>query len=455
MRLQHIQFKNINQFKNLSIDLSNSTSTMTVILGEQDSGKTSILKNIFHTLSWFSARYKDLRTAGIVIADSDMYDDSLYASIQIEVSYPKELGSLLEDAGAQPDVDGLCLWQLIKTRNSPLGIGLSRPETTQLEKLVTRYQKQLIQDPLFSIPCIAYYPVERFVHEANIQNKNAATNLGSLHHAYDLTSLSFTMFSKFFDWYREVYDLENAQTAQLLKQYLDPEQRFQGYDQMNELFSGLEQAYRLSPQRCLNSLRSTLHSVLPEMGELFIEFQPRLRLMITFNGQKIPFMQLSQSYRIWVALVGDLVRRACLLNPQSLYPCMEAEGIVMIDEVDAFLDQAHRHNILTRLQRAFPRMQFIVSALNSDIVEQNNEVACFQLLDQQLFKLDFAEHQQKLQSIYQGLEIDTQIESLPQEATHSETSPALSSLEDIISLAEQLNENERAQLLEHVKKITP
>lgn len=37
-------------------------------------------------------------------------------------------------------------------------------------------------------------------------------------------------------------------------------------------------------------------------------------------------------------MLGDIVRRMCLLNPLSLYPCIEGDGILMIDELDAQLD---------------------------------------------------------------------------------------------------------------------
>lgn len=454
MRLQRLELKNLQQFSSLKIDFSSATAALpfTVFFGEQNAGKTTILKHLFQGLSWFAGRHKDLRGVGIIIIDQDIQLDAKQATIEIQVQYPKELGVLAADDQATAKIEGECHWQIHKAKSTSATIGLSRAETTDLEQLVTRYQQQLEQDPLFSTPCICYYPIERFVHEVNLQVKNTSSSLFPLQNAYDLVNLTFTTFLKFFEWLREIHDLENAQSAQLLKQYLNPETRFHTQEQLNEVFSQLEQAHRLAPQRCLNSLRSTIRTVLPEIRDIYIEFQPKLQLMVQYHEQQMPFLQLSQSLRTWIALVGDIVRRLCILNPNSLYPCLEGEGIVLIDEIDTQLDEPHRQNIISRLHRAFPRLQFIVSAMNHDVIEPDQEIECFQLKQQKATKLDLNAHQLKLQSIYQSLSYDIAHETLPDAAEKSLFADTKLSLDEMIGLIEQFNEQEQAQLLQHLKK---
>jgi hypothetical protein len=242
------------------------------------------------------------------------------------------------------------------------------------------------------------------VHEVNLNIKNTQSALTPIHQAYDQVSLSFTTFNKFFEWLREVHDLENAQSAQLLRQYLDPQTRLADQVQFDELFSQLEHAYRLAPQRCLNSLRSAIHIVMPEIEDIFIEYQPKLRLMVKYQGKITPFLQLSQTEKTCCALVGDIVRRLCILNPNSLFPCLEGDGIVLIDDVDAHLDLTHRQQILQRLHRAFPRIQFIATATHSDMVEFQSDVECFELKYAQAHRLDLSAHQQRLAQVYQSLQ---------------------------------------------------
>ena len=172
MRVHSFSLKQIHHFKTLTLDFESGTqdTAITVLLGEQNTGKSLILKNLFHTLSWFAARLKDLRSAGIVIADQDMRPDASQAALTVTIQYPDILGSTPE---------------------------------AELDLLIPHYQKQLQQDPHFGLPCIAYYPAQRFVYEVNLHAKNSSV----LHtqHAYDLTANQFTTFNKFFEWLQALY----------------------------------------------------------------------------------------------------------------------------------------------------------------------------------------------------------------------------------------------------------
>ena len=426
MRLIAVQLQHINQFDHLAVRLQSGQSKLPIslFLANQNAGKSNLLKQIFHGLSWLPARYKDLRSAGAIMPDSDIQTDALQAQIQITIEYPAELLPKPDDSQVQqdnsqdkqsektteessaksPSIRSQCHWTIKKIRSTPSSIALSRVDTNGLDALIPQYQKLMESDPYFTLPCLSYYPSERFVHEVNLNIKNTQSALTPIHQAYDQVSLSFTTFNKFFEWLREVHDLENAQSAQLLRQYLDPQTRLADQVQFDELFSQLEHAYRLAPQRCLNSLRSAIHTVMPEIEDIFIEYQPKLRLMVKYQGQITPFLQLSQTEKTCCALVGDIVRRLCILNPNSLFPCLEGDGIVLIDDIDAHLDQTHRQQILQRLHRAFPRIQFIATATHSDMVEFQSDVECFELKYAQAHRLDLSAHQQRLAQVYQSLQ---------------------------------------------------
>lgn len=430
MRLIAVQLQHINQFDHLAVRLQSGQSKLPIslFLANQNAGKSNLLKQIFHGLSWLPARYKDLRSAGAIMPDSDIQNDALQAQIQITIEYPAELLPKPDDSQVQqdspqdkqseqplekpteqssakaPSTRPQCHWTIKKIRSTPSSIALSQADTNGLDALIPQYQKLMGSDPYFTLPCLAYYPSERFVHEVNLNIKNTQSALIPTHQAYDQVSLSFTTFNKFFEWLREVHDLENAQSAQLLRQYLDPQARLADQVQFDELFSQIEHAYRLAPQRCLNSLRSAIHTVMPEIEDIFIEYQPKLRLMVKYQGQITPFLQLSQTEKTCCALVGDIVRRLCILNPNSLFPCLEGDGIVLIDDIDAHLDLTHRQQILQRLHRAFPRIQFIATATHSDMVEFQSDVECFELKYAQAHRLDLSAHQQRLTQVYQSLQ---------------------------------------------------
>ncbi len=65
---------------------------ITLIMGDQGSGKTSILKLTYQVLTWFAARYKDLRAAGVVMLDQDIMLTRLQSKIDIRVQIPEDIG---------------------------------------------------------------------------------------------------------------------------------------------------------------------------------------------------------------------------------------------------------------------------------------------------------------------------------------------------------------------------
>ncbi len=170
MKIQSIHLKHILHFADLKVDFSYHDKPVTLILGDQASGKTSILRFSYQALTWFAARYKDLRSAGVVMLDHDIMLNRLQSKIDIQVAVPAELYALKPTAVRYCDLQPYS-WQLYKTLNQQ-GIGISRVETLELEQLVNLYQQATLQDPLQGLPLIAYYPAERFVNEMNILSKN-------------------------------------------------------------------------------------------------------------------------------------------------------------------------------------------------------------------------------------------------------------------------------------------
>lgn len=134
----------------------------------------------------------------------------------------------------------------------------------------------------------------------------------------------------------------------------------------------------------LTALREALSIVLPELRQIYLDYQPKLQLMVRYQDHTFSFQQLSSSIRNWIALVGDIVRRLCLLNPHSLFPCQEGTGILLIDEIDHQLDQDMAAVILPRLHQAFPNLQIIVTGNRPELLEQAQDFQCLKLENKQL-----------------------------------------------------------------------
>ena len=364
MKLYALHLHNTAHFPKLVLNIP-ADCTVTVISGAQSTGKTTILKNLYHALTWFQGRYRDLKTAGVVMVAQDIRHQTLASQLRISVRISPELHQFSQEISPEERRPRIYTWQLKKTQNPTTSI--STVETTQLENLVKVYQRAIKHDPDYGLPLIAYYPAERFINEVNLLSKNNPQVLQPMH-AYDLASLPYTTFSRFFEWLREVHDVENAHSAAYLEHLSQIE------------LSDFQAQFQLQPLRPhLTALRNSLNTVLPEVEDLILEYQPKIQLKVKVRGQVLLYQQLSNSLKVWIALIGDVVRRLCVLNPEQLEPCLMGDGILMIDQIEQQLDEAHCAEILTRLEHAFPKLQIIVTTSQAELLQQKSSYQYLQL----------------------------------------------------------------------------
>lgn len=416
MKLESIQFKHIALFHDLKIQFQYDKQPITLILGEQATGKSMLLKHTYHALTWFPARFKDLRSPGIVMPDQDITYSRLQAKIEVSIQIPPEFGQLPESTSAQQADPSLCSWKLFKTLNAS-GIGISQVETQQLDQATALYQQVTRKDPLQGLPLVAYYPAERFVNDINVLNKNLPGITQSIS-AYDISPVPFTTFTRFFEWLREISDIENAQAAYVVQRIISKQSDPQNQTELlNQLQKELSQQPKQLPSPNLYALKNALNIIFPELKDLYLQYQPRLQLMVDYDGQTLPFQQLSSTIKTWIALVGDVARRLCLLNPLSLNPCLEGEGVLLIDQIDAQLDSLHCSEILNRLHQAFPRLQIIATGSREELLEHASAYQCLKLEHGRVTKLDINTTQQQLERIYTLLQGNEPL------ASHVETQP--------------------------------
>ncbi|MEW8333771.1 MAG: AAA family ATPase [Candidatus Thiodiazotropha sp.] len=79
------------------------------------------------------------------------------------------------------------------------------------------------------------------------------------------------------------------------------------------------------------------------------------------RGLQIPFPALSDGYRAFLGWVGDLLYHVCITCPSGK-KLVDNHGIVMVDEIDLHIHPKWQFQILPRLSRALPNIQFIVTS---------------------------------------------------------------------------------------------
>ena len=99
----------------------------------------------------------------------------------------------------------------------------------------------------------------------------------------------------------------------------------------------------------------------------------------------------------------DITRRLCLLNPHCFDPCLEGEGILLIDQIDHQLDQ----NMSAEIFRAF--VSSISKTTNhcfgnrDELLEHALEYQCLQLSDKEIYEMNIEKSQQQLSQLYNEL----------------------------------------------------
>lgn len=445
MHIQALQLKHTLHFSDIQLQFNYPQCPVTLILGNQGTGKTTLLRFSYQALTWFAARYRDSRAAGLVMQDQDITQNRLQSKIDIRIGFPEEMGSLPESSQSESANLQSCSWQIYKTLNSQ-GLGFSKAETSQLESMLSLYHKARLHDPLLGLPLIAYYPAERFTNEVNLLSKNNPAILQSAH-AYEIAAIPFTTFARFFEWFREISDIENAQSAKIMDQILARALQQPENIGGDKLARQIEKAQAHLHAPNLTALKQALSLVLPEVSQIYLKYQPKLQLMVTYQQQTFSFQQLPNSMRNWIALVGDIVRRLCLLNPNSLFPCQEGTGILLIDAIDHQLDQEMAAVILSRLHQAFPNLQIIATGNRPELLEQAHAFQCLKLENKQLHPIHLESMKTQFDQIYAELELQRNKDISPEDTLLETVTEPITPLAVLQMIQQQLNPEQQQELL--------
>lgn len=328
MKLQNLSLENFQACEQLNIELG---SRLTILLGNNGSGKTSVLDGLAIGLGAVLTHLPAVSGIGFK-KTGDIYQQgnkvAPYARISLEM--PNKVK-----------------WDRLKRRDKSRNTAKAIPRTLGLKSLEA-YLDEMIIDPLnteqeYELPMMAYYGVSRAVLEVPLRRKGfpkSHTRLEALSQSLEAQS----SFKSAFIWF---YNKENEE-HRLQKEKL---------------------SFDITLKE-LDAVRHAIRCIFPDISNPHIEVNP-LRLAVTINGETLDLMQLSDGYKTLLGLVIDLSMRMGLANPHLDNP-LDAEAIVMIDEVDLHLHPSWQQRVLGDLLRTFSNTQFIVTTHSPFVVEALN-----------------------------------------------------------------------------------
>ena len=365
MQIQSFSLKNIGQFQDLSVSLAPTTqftSNITVFIGNNGSGKTSLLKSVATALTWFVARLKHDKSNGTPIPESVILNTANAAAVEI----------IVNDQNLRQQRQAYT-WRITKNRTARKAEFSTY--LSELNQLTDYYKQWLGDDDQSSLPLIAFYPVERSVIDIplKIREKHQFLQIDG----YDNALNNAVDFRRFFEWFRDREDVENEFIKDLIlriKQDANDEELFRKVDQYNSgKFKDVQ----------LEAVRQAIYAFMPSFKNLQVSRKPRLAMIIDKNDKTLNVNQLSQGEKSLMALVGDIARRLAMMNPKLDNP-LHGKGIILIDEIDMHLHPQWQRSIIQRLQTTFPNCQFILTTHSPLVISDTQNILVYDLDGQEV-----------------------------------------------------------------------
>ena len=356
----HIEKLHIQNFRGLREVILNFPQTnLTVLIGINGAGKSSVLDCMAIMLAQFLARLRNSKKVEVRLTENDIniHSDFTANTITIFTGERERLS-----------------WRMVQER-----VYRQNPSNyDEINSYIKRLQDSFKSHPDLNLPVMVYYQTHRMVlkNPYTFNNKGSKKAKKEVHYQFYAYEKAFSTgvnnFQDFFDWFKEEEDYENEIRLRNNPDYRNPKieiirrailnflERFS-----NSHFSDLR-VVRATTERDFNFGHSS---------------QPSLT--ITKNRQYLRLEQLSDGEKMLLMLVTDLARRLAIANPSS-NDALSGEGIVLIDEIDLHLHPQWQRTVIQSLTQTFPNCQFIVTTHSPQVLSRVRRENVFILENSQL-----------------------------------------------------------------------
>ncbi len=371
MEIRKIRLNNVGRFTDLGVAFAPTekhASKVTVFVGNNGAGKTTILKSIATSLSWLVGRIRTDNGGGSPIAEGVVTNGASFGTIETEV------GGI-----SHPSVSSASIFSWALARTLPGHKPRLNSHLVKLSELADCYRFHIdLVDNDGSLPLIVFYPVERSVLEVPLTSRKSEKPFDQFD-GYENALNGGVDFGRFFEWFRDREDTENEQGISSV--VMEQLKKISSTDE--KLATKLKHMHLASRDPQLNSVRSAVEIFMPDFKNLRVQRKPRLHMAIDKLGKTLNVSQLSQGEKSLMALVGDIARRLAIMNP-SLNNPLEGAGVVLIDEVDLHLHPKWQRSLITQLTETFPNCQFILTTHSPLVISDTKDVLCYVLDDGEL-----------------------------------------------------------------------
>lgn len=345
MYIKNIRLQNYRNYEHLNLDLGKRT---TVLIGKNGMGKTNMITALKQSLSFIFTKSSKVSQSNFIAntiqkvksfettdAIRKIKQDGTQAS---EGTFPVQIETTIE-VGEDAPLD-------VVFRRESMSSGMKELFTPEAIRFWKHY------NTLEDLPVLAFYS-DSFPHEKATIGKKIQDLLNS--------EFGISQSAGYYNW-------DDPRDCGLVwQQYFAMQWKNDKYGHSNKH----EAEYLSAVSGCLKAFAAPLQDAVEnedfELKEITVMSRGKedIPVLLFANGMVSDFESLPAGYRRALDIAFDLANRAFLLNNNC-----NPSGICFIDEVDLHLHPSLAQEILDRLLRAFPRMQFVVST-HSPVVLSN------------------------------------------------------------------------------------
>ncbi|MFZ4557824.1 MAG: AAA family ATPase [Pseudanabaena sp.] len=354
MKIKNLHIQNLRGIRDLSIDIDGASPI--VFLGENGSGKTTILKGIARFAANlfldFTGRTKSSKSYEILSRHFKLRPN-------IDISYGCEQAS----TSIEFDFSSVKFQNLRIT--SSYKVNSDKPyllptNSKEIKNKRDSYEKWILstlkEDSHASLPICAYYSVSRSIESVLLDSTEVLEDDSTEVLEEDQNESNYILypqlliykeelvsrqnFPRFFKWFKVREDLENEHRLNRNNEYRD---------------------------RQLQSVREAITSIIPEFTNLRIKRSP-LDMVVLKNNQELSFDSLSDGEKCFLAMVGDIARRLAIANPDINKNPLNGYGLILIDEIELHLHPEWQRRVIPSLVKTFPNCQFIFTTHSPQVL---------------------------------------------------------------------------------------
>ena len=354
-------------------------SDLTVIIGNNGQGKSSILLAIAKTLSWFSANILKEDGSGQRFSEiTDIKNDSNKKYTDVITQF--YFGQGLKNISA-------------RLSRSAFGKAERREGEVKEIKTVADIWRVINDKKAVNLPNFQFFSVERSQPLGRL-SKDSSGQREARFDAYNHALAGGGRIDHFIEWFIALHKKtvnHSASSIDELTQHVT-DLRLSIASGLSSLRPLLEKAEEQLQYLLLQSQDETkqlnimqkemvvkaICNTVPSISNLWVETLSGSDLIkITNDNEDVTIEQLSDGQRIFLVLVADIARRMVMLNPLLANP-LEGQGIILIDEIELHLHPKWQQSVIQNLRSTFPNIQFIITT-HSPIVLSTVDKRCIRM----------------------------------------------------------------------------